>query len=41
VCTYVSGEEEDQLWDACEQDTHLRAHIEYPERGFAGADRDV
>jgi hypothetical protein len=39
--TYVSGEEGDHVWDACEQDTRLRAHTEDLESEVAGADRDA
>lgn len=41
IYTHVSGEAEDRFWDACEQDTHLRARIVSPGIEVAGAGRDV
>jgi hypothetical protein len=39
--TYVSDEKEGHVWDACVQDTHLRAPTEDPESEVADAGRDV
>jgi hypothetical protein len=41
MCTYESDEEGDHVWDACEQDTRLRAHTEDPGSEVAGAGRDA